>query len=380
MPDHDVDPLLDPARYATAFTAWVERGHPTVRRALVGLPDLDARVAAMRDLFGALYEAGWARYGWPSDLGGLGGTIEHRAAMWGVLARHGIGGMAAFEHLEVLAPALVALAPRELAAHALPAFLSGRELWAQGFSEPDAGSDLASLRTVARRDGDEFVIRGRKIWTSWAAHATWCLVLARTGAPDSRHRGLTAFAVDLRDPGIEVSRIRQANGTDELAEVAFDDVRVGADHIVGELDGGWRVAMHILSHERGTFAWFRHCFLVEQLGRAIELAGADDDTANGEALVDLAAVTATAHAGLQAHASGAILGPRAAFTKLLLCSAEQAVHDRILATDDDLAAGRQTGEVALQRQEYLFSRIVTIYGGSQQMQLDTIAKQILGLP
>ena len=115
------------------------------------------------------------------------------------------------------------MGPTAFVADALPAFLAGRELWAQGFSEPDAGSDLASLRTRAVPDGDGFVITGRKIWTSWARYATWCLVLARTGPTESRHRGLTAFIVDLRSPGVEVSAIEQANGTDELAEVAFDE-------------------------------------------------------------------------------------------------------------------------------------------------------------
>src|SRR5690606_32256881 len=143
-------------------------------------------------------------------------------------------------------------------AELLPAFLSGRELWAQGFSEPDAGSDLASLRTTAVLDGDAYVVNGTKIWTSWARYATWCLLLARTGDAASRHRGLTALVVDLRDPGVEVLPIVQANGTDELAQVHFSDVRVPAGRVVGEPGGGWAVAMHILSHERGTFAWFRH--------------------------------------------------------------------------------------------------------------------------
>ena len=151
--------------------------------------------------------------------------------MWEALARHGVQGMALFEHLEVLAPTLAALGPPDLVAELLPEFLSGRQLWAQGFSEPDAGSDLASLRTTAVLDGDEYVIDGAKIWTSWARYGTWCLLLARTGDAASRHRGLTAFVVDLHAPGVEVRAIEQANGTDELAEVHFDDVRVaGGPH------------------------------------------------------------------------------------------------------------------------------------------------------
>jgi alkylation response protein AidB-like acyl-CoA dehydrogenase len=366
--------------FAEGFERWLAGRPPALARAQAAIPDYPRRVEAMATWMAALYDAGWSRFGWPVDLGGLGGSILHRAAMWEALARHGVRGMALFEHLEILAPTLAVHGPRSFVAEALPAFLSGRELWCQGFSEPDAGSDLASLRTTAVPTGDGFVVTGRKIWTSWARYATWCLLLARTGTAESRHRGLTAFIVDLRSPGVEVSPIEQANGTDELAEVAFDEVRVDADRIVGELDGGWAVAMHILSHERGTFAWFRHCFLYQQLLASVERESSPDDQALGDALLDLTAVTATSHAGVVAHANGAPLGPKAAFTKLLLCAAEQSVHDSILDGDPDLAAGLQDPEVALERQEYLFSRIVTVYGGSQQMQLDTIAKQILRLP
>ena len=177
-----------------------------------------------------------------------------------------------------------------------------------------------------------------------------------------------------------MSTIEQANGTDELAEVTFDDVHVSGDRIVGELDGGWAVAMHILSHERGTFAWFRHGFLYRHLLDATPLAEGADDSALGGSLLDLVSVTAAGHAALQAHASSSPLGPRAAYTKLLLCAAEQSVYDWVLSADPDLAIDVSTDEVAVRRQEYLFSRIVTVYGGSQQMQLETIAKQILRLP
>ncbi len=205
-------------------------------------------------------------------------------------------------------------------------------------------------------------------------------MLARTGEPESRHRGLTAFIVDLRAPGVEVRPIDQANGTDELAQVFFDDVFVGADRIVGNVGDGWKIAMHILGHERGTFAWFRHCFHYQHLLDRVHTGGPHSDVALGNALLDLAAVTATSHAGLRAEAVHTPLGPKSAFTKLLLCAAEQAVQDWIQANDPDLTIGIQTDEVAVRRQEYLFSRIVTVYGGSQQMQLETIAKQILRLP
>ncbi|HET6948906.1 MAG TPA: acyl-CoA dehydrogenase family protein [Acidimicrobiales bacterium] len=374
------DPLHDVRAYAAELDAWLA-GRPACLGAVtIPIPSYARRVGAMAGLMGALHDAGWSRYGWPVEVGGLGGSILHRAAMWEALARHGVPGMALFEHLEILAPTLVATGPQPFVAEALPEFLAGRQLWAQGFSEPGAGSDLASLRTTARPTGDGFVVNGRKIWTSWARYATWCLLLARTGTRESRHRGLTALVVDLRDPGVEVRPIEQANGTDELAEVAFDDVVVPADRLVGEVDGGWRVAMHILSHERGTFAWFRHCFLYQHLLDRIDHAAAGHDAALGHALLDLAAVTASGHAGLEAHATGVPLGPLAAFPKLLLCAAEQSVYDWVLATDPDLAVDAAGDDVAVRRQEYLFSRIVTVYGGSQQMQLETIAKQLLRLP
>lgn len=374
------DALLEVSGFADALESWLDGRPAALVRAQLPHPEYAQRVEVMCDLMAALHEAGWSRYGWPATVGGLGGSILHRAALWEAIARHGVPGMALFEHLEILGPTLTALGPPAFVEEALPAFLSGRELWCQGFSEPGAGSDLASLRTVAVRDGDDYVISGRKIWTSWARYARWCLLLARTGAPDSRHRGLTAFIVDLRSQGVEISPIEQANGTDELAEVAFDEVRLRSDRIVGELDGGWAVAMHMLSHERGTFAWFRHCFLYQRLLEAMEIDPGRNDHAIGDALLDLVAVSATAHSSVQAAAAEHPLGPKAAYTKLLLCVAEQSVNDRVLDGDADLAIGTQTPDVALSRQEYLFSRIVTVYGGSQQMQLETIAKRILQLP
>ena len=368
------------AAYTEGLEKWLATAPSSLAAAAAPDPSFAARVAALSQLMKDLFEEGWARHGWPESLGGLGGTILHRAAMWDALARHGVRGMGLFEHVEILLPTLCGMAPREFMVSALPGFLSGRELWCQGFSEPEAGSDLASLRTRASAVPGGYAIRGRKIWTSWATYATWCLVLARTGTPESRHRGVTALIVDLRRPGVHVNAIEQANGTDELAEVVFDDVFVPEDRVGASVDGGWDVAMHILSSERGTFAWFRHGFLYQQLLAHLRHADPHSDTAIGGALLDLAAVSATSYQGLLSHAAATPLGPRAAFTKLLLCEAEQSVHDCILADDADLAVGVQDDETALLRQEYLFSRIVTVYGGSQQMQLETIAKQLLRLP
>jgi alkylation response protein AidB-like acyl-CoA dehydrogenase len=377
-PDHAAS--VSPAAFAEALEAWLATRPPAVLAAAEHVADYPTRIRIMQDLMQVLWDEGFVRYGWPAEVGGLGGSFLHRAAMWEGLARHGVLGMNLFEHLEVLLPTLVELGPLPFTSEHVPLYLSGREIWSQGFSEPGAGSDLAALRTKAVPDGDGYRISGQKIWTSWSVWAQWCCVLARTGTTESRHRGITAFIVDLRDPGVEVRGIWQANGNEELAEVFFDDVFVPADRIVGELDGGWRVAMHILSHERGTFAWFRHNFLYQQL---IEFGASSPDAPEfllGDALLDLVAATACSANGVKAHAAGEILGPRACTNKLMLCTAEQSVQDAILAGDVDLAIGVQDELTDLLRQEYLFSRIVTVYGGSQQMQLETIAKQVLQLP
>lgn len=375
-----IDPLLDLGSYSAAFESWLVAHPSCLDTVSKPIPDYSKRVGAMCELMAELHDERWSRYGWPVTAGGLGGSILHRSAMWDILSRHGVPGMGLFEHLEILAPTLVAFGPPAFVARAMPEFLAGRELWAQGFSEPGAGSDLANLKTVAVADGDGYRITGSKIWTSWAGYATWCLLLARTGEPGSRHKGLTAFIIELNAPGVEVRPIIQANGTDELAEVFLHEVYVDADRVVGDIGGGWKIAMHILGHERGTFAWFRHCFLYQHLLDSVDDGGAHSDATLGNALLDLAAVTATSHAGLQADAAGTPFGPPAAFTKLLLCASEQSVQDWILAHDPELAVGVQTDAVAVRRQDYLFSRIVTVYGGSQQMQLETIAKQILRLP
>jgi alkylation response protein AidB-like acyl-CoA dehydrogenase len=369
----------DLAVYARALERWLVENAAGVDRAATPTGSCSERVEAMVAFMAELHSAGWSRYGWPEEYGGLGGGILHRAVMWDALARHGVAGMAIFEQLEVLLPTLIAMASPERVKSQLPEFLAGREMWCQGFSEPGAGSDLASLRTRSVPVQDGYVITGRKIWTSWARYARWCLVLTRSGSLESRHRGLTAFIVDLHAPGVDVRPIIQANGDDELAEVTFDDVFVPSDGIVGEIDGGWAVAMHILAYERGTWGWFRHGFLYQRLRHA---SGGDDSRADnqlGDAVLDLYAVTAKSHQALIAHDAGALLGPRSAFTKLLLCEAEQSVGDWMLSQRPELSLDADDLETGVERKDYLFSRIVTVYGGSQQMQLHTIAKQLLGL-
>jgi alkylation response protein AidB-like acyl-CoA dehydrogenase len=364
------------------FRHWLSEA----RSSFVELPrgaDYRARLESVRQLQATLYDAGWARIGWPEHLGGLGGDARHRAVINDELAAAGFSSRYALEHLEILAPALVAHWEPTQLQEMLPKLLRGDELWCQGFSEPDAGSDLVAMRTSATLDGDEYVIRGHKIWTSWALYAQRCVVLARTGTPSQRHRGLSVFFVDLGSTGIDVRPLRQANGLEELAEVSFDEVRVPRSALVGPEGGGWPVALDVLSCERSAFAWLRQARLhtrVEALARSADVGSADE---LGNVLVDLFAVRMASASAVNDLADGRFAGPAAASVNALLTDAEQHLYDlahRLYGSDIALGARDDAGEMTEWQEEYLFSRAVSIYGGTRQMQLTTIARFLLELP
>ncbi|WP_216913203.1 acyl-CoA dehydrogenase family protein [Nocardia noduli] len=366
--------------FVDRFRDWMAASESDLAPLLPACADYDARVDKARRLRELLYEAGWGRIGWPEEAGGHGGTILHRAAMYDELFRAGWGGPTVFEHLEIVAPTLVRYADPEFTRAVLPTFLEGSESWAQGFSEPEAGSDLASLRTRAEFDGTDWIVNGAKIWTSWVKYARWCLALVRTGTPEERHRGLTMMAIDLRAPGVTARPIRQANGNDELGEVTFDGVRVPPHQIVGEVGGGWRASMYLLAHERGTLSWVRHLGFRENLKSSSKSMSENSDRQVGEAALQLLGVRSTAINLLAREASEQELGPDSAFNKLLTTRTEQTVYNALRDIDSArVAFPHDSDEDSVLQQEYLFSRIVTIYGGSQQMQLMTIARHILGL-
>ena len=369
------------ATFRSEFAAWCEANSAALAPHTLPNPDFESRVLAARSLQRILFDAGWSKFGWPAWVGGFGGSALHRGVVYEELSRIGWHGPAIFEHLEIIAPTLLEFGDADFVAARFPQFLDGTRSWVQGFSEPDAGSDLASLRTRGVIADGCVAISGQKIWTSWAKWGHSCLVLVRTGTTEERHRGLTMVAVDLETPGVTVRPIQQANGTYELAEVFFDDVRVPLNHIVGEINGGWAVAMHLLAHERGTLAWFRHNHFRQRLAQGAETStDPSEDIALGAAIVQLAGLRATAGRQLAVDAAGGSLGPTAAFTKLLMTRLEQQLYDVLLRIHGSrMGFGVGSDDDQLLHQEYLFSRVVTIYGGTEQMQLMTLANRVLKL-
>jgi acyl-CoA dehydrogenase len=335
-----------------------------------------------------LHADGWNRYGWPESAGGLGGGEIHRAVYYEELGYAMLPVPAQHWTLETLGPALLRFAP-QLAAEHLPAYLSGAEWWGQSFSEPESGSDLATLRTRAVDDGDGgFVVNGQKIWTSQGPTATRLLVLVRTGAPDSRHRGLSMLMVDASAPGVSIRPIALASGRRELAEVFFDDVRVPRARLVGDLDGGWAVAMHLMQYERGMYGYAVLTKVLTDLGRLRAqmitrgTAQAQRDRF-GRIYVDVISAQARTAITVRKLADGVPVGADSSVDKLLFARAEKEVNDLILdVTRDQMIAGAGPSDARLNtaRAEWWYSRAATIMGGTAEVQRGIIADHLLGLP
>jgi alkylation response protein AidB-like acyl-CoA dehydrogenase len=372
--------------YRDELNAWLDAHNDELAPSYAAPGTLDDHVAQMQKVKRIAFEAGWMRYGWPERVGGVGGSPMMRTELGAALAGRDLVDSGLFSLIEVLAPTVIDFAPPDLAADVVPRLLSGTEMWCQGFSEPETGSDLGSLRCRATADGDPanastWVINGHKVWTSLAQYSDRCVLLTRTGTTESRHRGITAFFVDMDTPGISVSPIEMLNGEHEFAEVFFDDVVVPADRMLGELNGGWGIAMSILPYERSSCFWQRIAFMYRRLQRLVDVAPDDGRTAEivGNAYLQLHMLRARSRVTQHRLAAGATLGAETSIDKVLVATAEQTLYDaarRLLAgriaIDDDAQA-------ELWRNEYLYSRAATIYGGTAEVQRNIIARRLLDL-
>src|SRR3954449_10159431 len=235
---------------------------------------LEERMELLRAWQARCYEAGYVGRAWPREFGGGGGPAAEQIVIDQELAAASAPEFVNVVGLDVLGPSLLRFGTDEQRRRHIPAILSAQEIWCQGFSEPEAGSDLASLRTRAVEHDDHFVLDGQKTWVSWGQFARWCGVLARTGAPAERHRGISLLIVDMRAPGVEVRPMTQITGHAEFCELFLDGVVVPKERLLGALGDGWKIAMHTLGHERGTAALPRQVKLRTWLDRAVQDAAA----------------------------------------------------------------------------------------------------------
>jgi alkylation response protein AidB-like acyl-CoA dehydrogenase len=354
--------------FRTGLRAWLDEHDltPGPDHSLQGHMRQFARVSR------ALYDADWMRYGWPVEVGGLGGPALLRAIVGEEVVGRRLAEPGPYSMLEVLAPTMIDYAPAELAAEMVPRLLSGQEQWCQGFSEPGSGSDLASLTTRATPDGDNWIVNGQKVWTSYAQFSTRCVLLTRT-APG--HDGITAFFVDLNTPGITIRPLRTMHGVDEFCEVYYDDVVVPASRMLGRPGDGWRLAMDLLPYERSTCFWQRIAYLFSRFDELISEADDADESALGEAYLALHTVRCRSRATQHRFRDGARLGPDTSIDKVLLATAEQRLYDTVR----DLLPGALELEETPWRSEYLYSRAATIYGGTAEIQRNIIARRLLDL-
>ncbi|MEB3979877.1 acyl-CoA dehydrogenase family protein [Mycobacterium sp. 663a-19] len=355
--------------FRSGLRAWLDDNDLTPRpdHSLQGHMRQFARVSR------ALYDADWMRYGWPVEVGGLGGPAVLRAIVGEEVVGRRLAEPGPYSMLEVLAPTMIDYAPKKLAAEMVPRLLSGREHWSQGFSEPGSGSDLASLTTRATPRGDDWIVNGQKVWTSFAQFSTRCVLLTRT-APG--RDGITAFFVDLDTPGITIRPLRTMHGVDEFCEVYYDDVVIPSSRMLGRPGDGWRLAMDLLPYERSTCFWQRIAYLYSRFDELItETAQDADESALGAAYLALHTLRCRSRATQHRFADGGRLGPETSIDKVLLATAEQRLYDTVR----DLLPGTLELDDTPWRSEYLYSRAATIYGGTAEIQRNIIARRLLDL-
>ena len=342
------------------------------------------------------YDGGWAGISWPREYGGRGLSLLEQLIWYEEYGRAALPSIdSTFVGLNHAGPTLIQCAtPEQRAAH-LPPILRGDALWCQGFSEPEAGSDLASLRTRAVIDGDELVVSGQKIWTSSAFLADWQELLVRTDPSAPRHQGITWVICDMHSPGIDVRPIESMDRESEFCEVFYDDVRIPLSNVVGELNSGWRVAMSTLSFERGTAFTAGQVRLASTVEHLIELAGqrpgplrrgtarADESLAVrlATARAEVAALRAMTYAAISRSARQGTPGPEGSIVKLYFSEVEKRVARLsmdVLGLDSlrfvsKWLPGGWTGD-------YLRSYASSIGGGTSEIQRNIIGERVLGLP
>ena len=342
----------------------------------------------------AMHRAGLAGITWPIDYGGHGLSIrEHQ------VANQEIGRVPMPESVnsigkELAGPIILAVGSEEQKRRFLPAILEMRDLWCQGFSEPDAGSDLAGLRTRAVPDGDGWRVTGQKIWTSGGMKAHRCLLLARTGKLEDRHKGLALFAVRMDSVGLTRRPIRQIDGKDEFAEVFFDNVWVDGVDALGLPDEGWSAAIRVLAIERATNRMYRAWRFENELHHLIAACRSEPGLAAllqdgqyrrrlAETAADIEAVKGHVEPTVEKLARGEAIGARGSLMKLHWSEAHQrfaALAQEMLSQAPPGASPRVRAAQRRFRDLYLRSRAETIYAGTTEIQLGIIADRILDLP
>jgi len=353
--------------------------------------DRAEHLAYLRDWQRKLYEGGWAGISWPKEYGGRGAKLIEQAIFQEELARANAPQLIGTIGLSLVGPTIIAMGTEAQKTRYLSKILSGEEIWCQGFSEPNAGSDLASLGTKAMRDGDDFIINGQKIWTSFAQMADWSLLLVRTDTEAPKHKGITCLLTDMHSAGVSVRPLRQMSGDSGFNEVFFSNVRVPVTQVLGEINKGWTTAIAALMNERANIGtgiqvvFKRNLEALIARSRTIERQGrpaSEDPLVRqklAQAYLELEILRLNTNRALTSLSKNGIPGPEGSIQKIYwseMNQRTQQIAQEILGPYGQLA----DFDHGMWEYAYLRSRGNTIEAGTSEIQRNIVAERVLGLP
>jgi alkylation response protein AidB-like acyl-CoA dehydrogenase len=384
----DFDDTEEDAEFRRAASAWLE-AHADAR---TGLKDWSRNpahpdyVRRCREWQHTLSEGGWGAITWPVEYGGRGDSAWHQTIFNQETARYDVSVGVFSVGIGMAGPTLIAHGSEEQKQRYLPPMLRGEEVWCQLFSEPDAGSDLAALKTRAERDGEAFVVNGQKVWTSGAQYSDWGILIARTNAEVPKHKGITYFVVDMRTPGVEVRPLRQITGIAHFNEVFLRDVAVPTANVVGEIDGGWAVAHTTMGYERALIGGTGQGFTIGQVLDLARRCGKSTDPLIRQHLVDfftrLELLRYMNYRVQTALSKGRLPGPEASTTKLFVSrhmSLTGELFMRLLGANGMLADGAALDD-GIWETAFLNQWTSRLGGGTDNIQRNSLGERVLGLP
>jgi alkylation response protein AidB-like acyl-CoA dehydrogenase len=377
--------LLSDDQFRLELRSWIEANYPPDKRYLPRRPMPEE----IRDWFMALSRKGWLAPIWPREHGGMGLSGAKHLIYVEEMERHGCARLPDHAIL-MLGPLLIRWGTEEQIAEHLPKILSGERIWCQGYSEPNAGSDLASLRTEAVRDGNDYIVNGQKIWSTLAHVADWTFALVRTDRQARRpQEGISFLMIDLRTPGVEVRPIVNIKGEQEFCEIFFTDARVPVGNRIGEENQGWKISRTLLGHERIFLGSPRlPSYALNRLALLASAKGAMADAAFIERFTQLQLDVHDLSAAYEEFAAllreGKEIGPDVSYLKIWATETWHRITEEMVAMAGDLGCLRD--DIVLHEtqvdvmNQFLEARPSTIYGGSNEIQRNIIAKQVLELP
>jgi alkylation response protein AidB-like acyl-CoA dehydrogenase len=371
---------------------WLEANIPKEPRP----SDPDDAFHYMRAWQKKMFDGGWVGIHWPKSYGGRGATLLEQAVFQQEFARVQAPPLANTLGLMIVGPTLMVHGTEEQKKRYIPRILSAEEIWCQGFSEPNSGSDLASLQTRAVEDGDDFIVNGQKIWTSMAHCADMCILLTRTDPQAPKHKGISFLLVDMHSPGITVKPLRQMPGGAEFNEVFFEHVRVPKKQLVGQLNAGWRIAMTTLTHERASASFGTQVQIQRTLDDIINIAkkvkrngvslSADPVIRQklAQAYIRVDVMRLNNYRSITNQLRGQPPGPEASLDKLYWSETNkwmQEIGQEILGPFSQLDPTSSYYPTSVNLQfSFLWSRAETIYSGTSEIQKNIIGERVLGLP